>query len=161
MVWKSSEKSGVRHCSNVKFLGYTIMSGGRIRVADASVIKLKDKIRKITKRSRGVSFNRVIRELNASFKGWSSYFKLANSWLTMFRELDGWIRRRLRCYRLKQKAIVKLLRSLGTPENKCWGVALYSHGWWNMSKRVAVGHAMNNKWFALLGLQSLNVLMNP
>jgi RNA-directed DNA polymerase len=161
----NSEKSGVRHCSNVKFLGYTVMSGGRIRVADASVIKLKDKIRKITKRSRGVSFNRVIRELNASFKGWSSYFKLADSWLTMFRELDGWIRRRLRCYRLKQcgrsKAIVKLLRSLGTPENKCWGVALYSHGWWNMSNRVAVGHAMNNKWFALLGLQSLNVLMNP
>ena len=31
------EKSGVRHCSDVKFLGYTLLSGGKIRVADKSI----------------------------------------------------------------------------------------------------------------------------
>ena len=44
-------KSGVRHCSEVKFLGYTIMSGGGIRIADKSIDRLKDKVRTITQRN--------------------------------------------------------------------------------------------------------------
>ena len=157
------KKSGVRHCSEVKFLGYTILSGGKIRVADASVSKLKDKVRKLTRRNRGVSYERVIRELNTSLIGWSNYFRLANSWLETFRDLDGWIRRKLRCYRLKQcgkyRTIVNLLRNMAVPENKCYNVALYSGGWWNMSKKPAVNHAMNNSWFVQIGLQSLYTMM--
>ena len=113
-------KSGVRHCSEVKFLGYTIMSGGGKRIADKSIKRLKDKVRTITQRNRGVKLSTVIKELNKVLIGWVNYFKLANTWLTVFRELDGWIRRKLRCYRLKQcgrkYTIVKLLKSLGCEE---------------------------------------------
>lgn len=156
-------KSGVKHCSEVKFLGYTILSGGGIRVADKAIDRFKDKVRMITRRNRGVKFEQVIKELNLVLVGWTNYFRLSNIWLGNFRALDGWIRRKLRCYRLKQcgrkYTIVKFLRSLGCPESKSWNVVMYSQGWWNMSKKTAVGHAMNVEWFTQLGLQSLTYRM--
>jgi RNA-directed DNA polymerase len=156
-------KSGVRHCSDVKFLGYTLLSEGGIRVADKSIDRLKDRIREITRRNRGVKFEEVIRELNATIIGWTNYFRLANIWLSTFRELDGWIRRKLRIYRLKQcgrrYTIFKLLRRLDIPEGKSWNAIMYSQGWWQMSKKVAVGQAMNLNWFAQYGLQSLYLRM--
>jgi len=160
----NNAKSGVRHCSDVKFLGYTLLPEGGIRVADKSIDRLKSRIREITRRNRGVKFEEVIRELNATINGWTNYFRLANIWLSTFRELDGWIRRKLRCYRLKQCGrrftIFKLLRSLDIPEGKSWNVVMYSQGWWQMSKKAAVGQAMNLNWFAQYGLQSLYLRMN-
>ena len=156
-------KSGVRHCSEVKFLGYTLLSEGGIRVSDKSVEKLKDRVKEITRRNRGVNFEEVIRELNLVIVGWSNYFRLANSWLSTIRDLDGWIRRKLRCYRLKQCGrkftIYKLLRSMGIPESKSWNVVMYSQGWWNMTTKVAVNQAMNLKWFSEQGLRSLYLRM--
>jgi RNA-directed DNA polymerase len=152
-------KSGIRHCSAVKFLGYTLLPDGGIRVADKSVDRLKDKVREITKRNRGVSFQQVIKELNLVIVGWSNYFSLADKWLATIRDLDGWIRRKLRCYKLKQcgrkYAIHKFLRSLQVPESKSWNVIMYSQGWWNMANKLAVRQAMGLKWFALQGLHSL------
>lgn len=157
------DKSAVRHCSRVKFLGYTCLSGGGIRVADKSISRLKDKVREITRRNRGVRFEQVVKELNQAIIGWTNYFGLANTWLADFRGLDGWIRRRLRCYRLKQcgrrYTIVKLLSGLDIPLNKCWNVVMYTQGWWAMSMKVAVSHAMGLKWFAQAGLLSLESRM--
>jgi RNA-directed DNA polymerase len=156
-------KSGVRHCSDVKFLGYTLMPDGGIRVADKSIDRLKDRIREITRRNRGVKFEMVIRELNLTITGWTNYFRLANTWLSTFNELDGWIRRKLRCYRLKQcgrrYTIFKLLRSFDIPVQKSWNVVMYSQGWWQMSKKLAVNQAMNPLWFSQQGLQSLYLRM--
>jgi group II intron reverse transcriptase/maturase len=157
------EKSGVRHCSNVKFLGYTLLPEGGIRVADKSIDRLKDRIRQITRRNRGVKFEQVISELNLIIIGWTNYFRLANVWVSNFRELDGWIRRKLRCYRLKQCSrrytIFKLLRSFDIPVQKSWNVVMYSQGWWHMSSKQAVNKAMNLQWFSLYGLQSLYIRM--
>lgn len=152
-------KSGVRHCSEVKFLGYTLMPEGGIRIADKSIARFKDKVSEITKRNRGVKFKQVIGELNKAIVGWTSYFRLANTWLSTLRDLDGWIRRKLRCYKLKQcgrkYTIFKWLRNFGIAENTSWNVVMYSQGWWNMTAKVAVNQAMNVKWFAHQGLQSL------
>lgn len=153
------QKSGVRRCSEVKFLGYTVMPEGKIRVADKSVKRLKEKVREITRRNRGVNFQVVIKELNRLITGWTNYYRLADSWLNTFRDIDSWIRRKLRCYRLKQcgrkYTIVKFLISLGCPVKKSWNVVMYSQGWWNMSKKIAVGHTMSIKWFKEQGLQSI------
>jgi len=157
------EKSGVRHCSEVKFLGYTCLAGGGIRVADKSIVRLKDKVREITRRNRGVRFGQVIEGLNRAIRGWTNYFSLANRWPADFRGLDEWIRRKLRCYRLKQcgrrYTIVKLLTGLGIPLQKSWNVVMYTQSWWAMSKKIAVGHAMNLRWFAEAGLLSLEARM--
>jgi len=157
------KKSGVHPCSATNFLGYTLLTDGGIRVSDRSVDRLKTKIRQITKRNRGINFERLISELNKVLIGWSNYFRLVDKWLTNFRDLDCWIRRKLRCYRLKQCGRVyttyKFLRSLGVAEQKAWNVVMYSQGWWRMSKKIAVGHAMNLEWFARQGLESLKLRM--
>ncbi len=154
------KKSGVRHCSEVTFLGYTLLPGGNLRVSNESIKRLKRKIREMTKRNRGVKFEQVIKEINTVITGWTNYFQLANQWLSNIREIDGWTRRKLRCYRLKQLVrkytVYKFLRGLGIAKNTSWNVVMYSGGWWNMSKKQAVGKAMNNKWFVQLGLQSLH-----
>lgn len=156
-------KSSVRHCSDVKFLGYTLLSGGGMRVADQSIARFKGKVRDITKRNRGVEFSQVIKELNVVIRGWSNYYRYANKWLATIRDMDGWIRRKLRCYKLKQCGrrypIYKMLRSLGIAEGTSWNVVMYSQGWWNMSNKEAVAQGLNLKWFALQGLQSLSVRM--
>lgn len=152
------DKSGVRHCSNTKFLGYTLLPDGGIRVADQSIARLKGRIREITRRNRGVSFEKIIAEINLVIIGWTNYYRLANVWLANLRDIDGWLRRKLRCYRLKQcgrrYTIYKFLRGLDVPEQKSWNVVMYSQGWWHMSNRITVGHAMNQTWFSRVGLQS-------
>ncbi len=157
------DKSGVRHCSEVKFLGYTVMPEGKIRAADKSIDRLKEKLKELTVRSRGVTLAQIVKELNAVIMGWTNYFHLADSWLSTFSDLDGWLRRKLRCYRLKQcgrkYTIFKFLRSFDIPTNTSWNVVMYSGGWWNMSQKKAVSEAMNLEWFARLGLQSLQVRM--
>ena len=156
------KKSGVRHCSEVKLLGYTILEDGRIRVSDKSVKRLKKKIIKITKRNRGYKLSIIITELNQTVQGWSIYYSLANAHLSTFRDIDGWIRRRLRCYRLKQcgrvYTIVKYLRKLGIPEGKCWNAAYYRN-WWQMTIYPSVSKAMGIKWFEEQGLRSLQTTM--
>ncbi len=153
------KKSGVRHCSESKFLGYTLLPGGNVRISDTSIKRLKDKVREITKRNRGVKFEQVIKELNAVIIGWTNYFYLANRWLSELRDIDGWIRRKLRCYRLKQcgrkYTIFKFLMNLGIPEGTSWNIVMYSQGWWAMSLKQAVSKAMGTKWFAHYGLQSI------
>lgn len=156
-------KSGVRHCSEVRFLGYTLLREGGIRVADKSLERFKEKVREITQRNRGVKFSQVIEELNRAIIGWSNYFRMANKWLSTIRDLDCWVRRKVRCYKLKQcgrkYTVYKLLRGMGLEERRSWNVVMYSQGWWSMSNKEAVRHGMNLKWFALQGLQSLSVRM--
>ncbi len=153
------QKSGVRRCSETTFLEYTLLDEGSIRVSDKSIKRLKDKVRETTRRNRGVRFEQVIKELNGVIIGWANYFHLANRWLSDLRNIDVWIRRKLRCYRLKQcgrrYTIFKLLHNRGIPETTSWDVVMYSQGWWAMSKKQAVGKAMGVRWFAQAGLHSL------
>ena len=132
-------------------------------MSDKSIERLKDKVRELTRRNRGVKFELVIKELNQVIIGWTNYFRLANVWLATIRDMDGWIRRKARCYRFKQcgrrYTIFKLLHCLGIPERKSWNAIMYSQGWWQLSKKTAVGHAMNLEWFSRQGLLSLYLRM--
>lgn len=157
------QKSGVRRCEQVKFLGYTIMPNGGIRIADKSIQRLKDKVRKVTKRNRGVSFSTVIDQLNLIHRGWVNYFRLANCWLP-WRDLDSWIRRRLRCYRLKQckrrYPTVKFLLNLGAKPKQAWAATTGKVSWWKLSAKIVCQRTMNKSWFDQLGLFALTDLHN-
>jgi RNA-directed DNA polymerase len=154
----NQEKSGVRRCGQVKFLGYTMLPGGGIRIADKSIARFKKKVKEVTKRNRGISFAKVIDELNAIHRGWVNYFQLANCWLP-WRTLDGWIRRRLRCYRLKQcgrkYTTFKFLRKLGASVNKAWNAITYGGSWWSLSDKIVCQRTMNKSWFDHNGLHAL------
>jgi RNA-directed DNA polymerase len=82
-----------------EFLGYRFEAGRRF-VRKRSLKALKDKVRAKTMRSRGDSLARIIAELNPALRGWFGYFKHATP--TLYRNLDRFVRRRLRAVLRKQ-----------------------------------------------------------
>jgi RNA-directed DNA polymerase len=163
-LWKrlklkvNETKSAVALARERKFLGYSFRSDGELRAAPQSLEKFKKKIRELTSRNRGRSLEVIILELNRYLNGWINYFKLSAS-KSVFRELDSWIRRRLRCYRLKQRkrtySIYKYLVELGVSVRNSWKLAMSSKGWWRLSHNPIINQAMPNTWFDQLGLVSL------
>jgi len=97
------EKTHIGNCTIVgqgfEFLGYRFECGKRT-VRKTSMKKLRDTIRKRTKRTVGQSMESVIKSLNPTLKGWFGYFKHAHKWT--FKEVDGFVRRRLRAILRKQ-----------------------------------------------------------
>lgn len=154
----NEEKSAVARVYDRKFLGYRLLNDGRLTVAPKSMQRVRDKIRKLTQRNRGRSLEQVIRELNSSLLGWLNFYKLAE-WRSLWKELDSWIRRKLRCYRLKQRkrgsSIAKFLMSLGVSEKEARKIGSSGRGWWRLSLTHAVHRALDNAWFKEQGLISL------
>jgi RNA-directed DNA polymerase len=151
-------KSGCAPVDERQFLGYRILRDGKLVVAKHSIDRIRDKIRVLTRRNRGVNFEKIIFELNEKLRGWINYFRLTQ-WPSDIRHLDSWIRHKLRCYRLKQRKqtwpIAKFLMSLGVPACSAWNLAKSGKGWWRLSGSVPVHHAMNNAWFDKQGLINL------
>lgn len=81
------------------FLGYRFEVGLRL-IRKKSLDRLKDKVREKTRRTQGVSLERVVADLNPVLRGWFGYFKHAH-W-TMFPPMDSFVRRRLRAILRKQ-----------------------------------------------------------
>ena len=142
-----------------KFLGYRINNKGILGIAAQSIERLRNKLRAITKRNRGKSLEGVIREINVLIPGWVRYFKYAEC-ESVLERLDAWIRRKLRCYRLKQlkrpKTIAKMLMQRGIGEGSAWNAASSGKGWWRMSMIPQIHKAMGIKWWKLNGLISLS-----
>lgn len=154
------EKSAVARVEERKFLGYRLLKGGRLGIAPKSLERMKRRVREITRRNRGVAVERMIRELNAYLTGWVTYFRYAEC-KSHLKRLDQWIRRKLRCVRLKHRKRVKpifdLLRSLGVPEWRAWLLALSGKGWWRKAGSPQASEAMPIAWFKDQGLVSLSV----
>jgi RNA-directed DNA polymerase len=100
----------------------------------------------------------MISELNSFLTGWVTYFRYA-SCKGHLEDLDGWIRRKLRCVRLKQRkraaSIAKFLQSLGVSKNQSWTTAACGKGWWRMAYTPVAQQAMPPAWFKAQGLVSL------
>jgi RNA-directed DNA polymerase len=152
------DKSAVAYIEERKLLGYRLLGGGKLGIAPTSLERAKERIRSITRRNRGISLDRMIRELNSFLTGWVTYFRHA-ACKTHLTELDGWIRRKLRCVRLKQckrtKPIADFLRRLGVPLRNAWLTALSGKGWWRLSASPSATQAMSNQWLESLGLVNL------
>jgi RNA-directed DNA polymerase len=151
-------KSAVARVEERHFLGYRLQAGGQLGIAPESLRRVKERVRQTTQRNRGASLKRMIRDLNEYLPGWATYFR----WVTgdrPFRNLDAWVRRRLRCARLKQRkrshSIAKFLQSLGVPTRQAWLLARSGKGWWRKSGSPQASEAMTNQWFRDQGLISL------
>ena len=116
--------------------------------------------RQITRRNRGVSIEQVIGELNSFLTGWVAFFRHAEC-KSHLQRLDEWIRRKLRCLRLKQckraKPIADFLNRLGVPKWRAWIGALSGKGWWRLSGSPPATEGMSLAWFKSKGLVSLSV----
>ena len=145
------------------FLGYTVTAHKqpRLRVAAKSVARLRSKLGTVLRQGRGRSLARTVQDLTPILRGWMQYFRLAET-KGVFEELDGWMRRKLRCLLWRQwkrpHTRAKRLMQRGLEQGRAWQSAYNGRGpWWN----AGAGH-MNDAYratvFAQLGLPSLQRL---
>ncbi|MDM8006890.1 MAG: group II intron reverse transcriptase/maturase [Phycisphaerae bacterium] len=153
------DKSAVAHVSERKFLGHRLLAGGRMGIAPQSLERAKDRIREITRRNRGTSLREMIGELNSFLTGWVTYYRYAEC-RGHLQGMDAWVRRKLRCVRLKQrkrcKSIADFLQELGVPAWRAWPLAGSGKGWWRMAGSPPAAEAMSLAWFRSQGLLSLS-----
>lgn len=152
------EKSALARVEERKFLGYRLLSDGRLGIAPKSLEQAKDRIREISRRNRGISLERMIVELNSFLTGWVTYFRLA-AMKSHLVALDGWVRRKLRCVRLKQckrvKPMVDFFVRQGVSLRSAWCTALSGKGWWRKSGTPVANQSMPSGWWDGLGLVNL------
>jgi RNA-directed DNA polymerase len=149
------QKSAVAPVGERQFLGHRLGREGSLGIAPKSLARAKDRLRQITRRNRGISLERMITEANAFTTGWVTYFRHAQC-QSALRDLDGWLRHKLRCVRLKHckraKTIADFLQGNGVPEWRAWILALSGKGWWRMAASPPAHEAMSTAWFNTLGL---------
>jgi len=100
----NESKSAVARPGERKFLGFSISSGRepKRRIASKALVRAKRKIRELTRRTRGISVERMVKELASYLRGWKSYFGFCET-PSVLHGLDQWIRRRLRSVIWKQR----------------------------------------------------------
>lgn len=155
-------KTAVAPASGRKFLGYALWrsAGDRIKraVARQALDTYKQRIREMTRRSGGRSLPQVAERLRAYMPGWKAYFQLAQT-PRVFRDLDEWLRHRLRALRLKHwrrgTTMYRELLAMGASEADARKVAANSRCWWKNS-RLALNRAMPIAYFDRLGVPRLS-----
>jgi RNA-directed DNA polymerase len=150
-------KSAVDKPSKRKFLGFTVSrAGAKLKVAEKPLEALKAKVRELTRRTRGHRLIDIVAELRETLLGWKAYFGIAEV-LSPLREIDKWVRRRLRCYAWKQwgSAGYRELRKRGVSVREAWNTSKSAHGPWRLSKTPALTLALPLKAFRQMGLPEL------
>lgn len=151
-------KSAVDRPSNRKFLGFTFTRGRvpRRKVSEKSLLAFKAKVRELTGRTRGRTMRQIVLELRTHILGWRGYFGFAEV-TSPLRDLDKWIRRRLRSYHWKQwgRRGYRELRKRGVSRDLAWNTAKSAHGPWRLSQSPALTIALPARYFAALGLPNL------
>jgi RNA-directed DNA polymerase len=155
------DKSEVGSPSKLKFLGFSLgkdAEGTFIKVHAASIKRLKDKIRILTKRNRGISLARMLFELRRMLTGWINYYGIAQC-DRLCEATDRWLRRRIRQYIWKQwkrpATRVRKLRALGVSERNARQGGNTRKAYWRAAHTPAVQWALNNKYLKEQGLFSL------
>lgn len=156
----NESKSAVGRPYARKFLGFSFTSrkDPKRRIAAKALERFKDRIREMTTRQRGVSVEQVIKELNLYLNGWNGYFGFCQT-PSVLQELNGWIRRRLRCLIWKQwrkpKPRQRALLALGVRPGFARPLGASSKGAWHISR--VLGDILSPAYFDSLGLVRLDV----
>lgn len=163
------EKTEARKAIGSCFLGFTFITRnsrkhgrGMCKPKDESVQRLKTKLKEITKRNRGVSVYRVIKEVNETVMGWLAYYARGTlaSWL--IEDLLPWLRRRIRQYLWKiwktAKSRKRHLRKAGVPEWQIEKITGWSsRSYWKMSNlmRYLITNKMLTEYFGLRDFENI------
>jgi RNA-directed DNA polymerase len=155
-------KSAVGGAFGRKFLGYElwVAKGREVKcaVAKKAPDNFKVRIRQPTRRSGGRSMEQVVEKLRTYLLGWKAYFGLAQT-PRVWRELDEWLRHRLRAIQLKQwkrpATIYRELKALGATEDAAKQVAGNCHRWWRNS-RGAINSVLTVAYLDRLGVPRLS-----
>jgi len=161
----NTAKSAVAKPSARKFLGFSLSDGPEPKriIAKQALVRLRRRVVELTGRNRGISLERMTRELVEYLRGWIQYFGFCER-RTDLRDLDGWIRRRLRCAVWKQwqngrRRYRELLR-LGVKADRAKAIAGSSRGPWPMSRTMPMSQALSNRYLQSRGLLTLETWSN-
>ncbi|MFQ6186420.1 group II intron maturase-specific domain-containing protein [Sinorhizobium meliloti] len=124
----------------------------------SSVLRLKGKIKAAFRTGRGRALGDTIKDLTPTLRGWMAYFRLTEV-KRIREELDGWLRRRLRCILWRQwkrpATRVTRLMQRGLTEQRARDSASNGHGpWWNAGASH-MHDAFRKAFFDQFGLISL------
>jgi RNA-directed DNA polymerase len=150
-------KSKVVVLHEAAFLGFNILRG-RVRWSAKSQKRFKDRIREITRKTRGVSPKTVIEDLRSYIRGAVNYYIIGLNF-DEARELDHWMRRKMRAYYWKQwkrpRPRRKRLLRLGIRRDEVHLASRSRKGPWRMSHNSIVQRAMTNAWLSQQGVPSI------
>jgi RNA-directed DNA polymerase len=150
-------KSAVGRPWERKFLGFTFTRRDyRLKISIPAVKGFKDRVRGITGRTRGRRIEQIAKELRRYLLGWKAYFGITEIRYPL-KELDSWVKRKLRCYLWKQwgRRGYKELRQRGVSRELAWNTAKSAHGPWRLSRSPALAFALPGHYFASLGVPRL------
>ncbi len=153
-------KSAVDRPWKRTFLAYTMTAhkAPRLLIAAPSVKRLRDRLKGAFRAGRGRAFGATIKDLAPILRGWMAYFRLTEG-KGVLEELDGWLRRRLRCilWRQWKRSATRAmrLRQRGLTEERACESAGNGRGpWWNAGASH-MNDAFRKAFFDQLGLISL------
>jgi RNA-directed DNA polymerase len=158
----NSEKSAVARPWERKFLGFSFTPNRepKRRIAPKAVKRFKERVRELTRRTRGVSIERMTEELNRYLRGWIGYFGKCQT-PSVLQGLEEWVRRRLRSVLWKQwkrgTARFAELVKRGVGKDLAAKTAGSARGPWRLANSPALAIALPNVYFASLGLPQLTV----
>jgi RNA-directed DNA polymerase len=158
----NESKSAVAEPRERKFLGFsfTNSTSPKRRIAPKAVKRFKERVRELTRRTRGISIERMAKELASYLRGWVGYFGKCQT-PSVLQSLEAWTRRRLRSAIWKQwkRGRVRFteLRKRGVSLTLAKHTAGSAHGPWHLAKSQALTFALPNAYFDSLGIPRLTV----
>ena len=142
------DKSQVALVKDVGFVSFQILRG-KIRVSNKARVKFKNKVRELTRRNNPLSMYQIIEQLNEYMRGWVSYFGI-QEFRMLFRDLDGWIRSRLRSMQLKKwkkpRKFQRMMIRAGFKPQAAHRVWVRMNKWQSVMRKE-VRFVMSLKWF--------------
>jgi RNA-directed DNA polymerase len=156
----NQQKSAVARPWERKFLGFSFTNAGipKRRIAPKAVDRFKGRVRELTRRTRGVSTERMAQELSRYLRGWIGYFGKCET-PSVLEDLERWFRRRLRSAIWKQwkrgSARFAELRKRGVGKDLAAQTAGSAHGPWRLAASPALSFALPNAYFDSLGIPRL------
>jgi RNA-directed DNA polymerase len=156
----NEQKSAVARPWERKFLGFSFTAGEepKRRIAPKAILRFKERIRELTRRTRGVSIERMAQELARYLRGWLGYFGKCQT-PSVLRKLDEWLRHRLRSVIWKQwkRGSVRFaeLQRRGVGKDLAAQTAGSAHGPWRLANSPALSYALPNAYFDSLGIPRL------
>ncbi len=158
----NEDKSAVAPVEERQFLGFTFVRTrkGRVkrRIADKALKAVKDRVREATGRNSGRSLSSMVGDLRRYLVGWIGYFRITEV-RSPLRELDSWIRRRLRVVQLKQwrcgRTVFRHLHARGVARPIAALIASRSRRYWWVSHQRYIFVALPDKLFDAMGVPRL------
>jgi RNA-directed DNA polymerase len=151
------DKSQVARVGDVAFLGFQIFRK-KIRIGPQARKRVKDRVRQLTRRNNGQSMARNIQDLSEYLRGWVGYFRI-QEFRQIFKDLDGFIRSRLRSMQLKKwkkpKKFQRMMILAGYPVEEAKRTWVKMDRWQSVARRP-VRFVLNLKWFRRWGLLFLD-----